>query len=544
MRKIIYISIIFISIQLHAQTYGNLTGNTQLNYQTFQEDVVIEANERPSFSSGYTNLLYTYNQFTIGTRLEIYNNAIPGIEQYEGYGVANKFVQYKNNFIDITIGNFYDEFGSGLIFRTYFDSNLGIDNSINGWRIKINPSEGIYITGLIGKQRSFWDYGDGMVKAFNTDISLNSLVLKNWKSYINLGFSFVTKKEDDNDPLYILPNNVGALNGRMNITKGNTSINLDYAYKINDPSSDNNYIYKNGNGLILTANYSKKGIGCSIGVKRIQNMSFRSERNAILQDLNINYITPFTKQQAYSLATIYPYSSQPNGEMGAQFDIYYMIPKKSKIGGKYGTSININFSNVFNIDQSISYDASILNESGTIGYNSNILKLGKDKLFQEFNLEISKKINKNLKFITTYINLINNDKLLKSQAVLENQNHEIIKANIFIVESMIKLPTINYMRNSMRIELQHLGTQEHFGNWAMGLFEYKISKLFISIQDLYNYGHPNKPHYYSTSVGYNKGANRIAITYGKQRAGLFCVGGVCREVPASNGFLISLTSSF
>jgi len=544
MRKIISISIILISIQLHAQNYGNLTGNTQLNYQTFQEDVLIEANERPSYSSGYTNLLYTYNQFTIGTRLEIYNNAIPGIEQYEGYGVANKFVQYKNNFIDITIGNFYDEFGSGLIFRTYFDSNLGIDNSINGSRIKINPTEGIYITGLIGKQRSFWEHGDGMVRALNTDISLNSLLIKNWKSYINIGFSFVTKKEDDDDPLYILPNNVGALNGRMNITKGNSSINLDYAYKINDPSSDNNYIYQNGHGLILTANYSKKGIGFSMGFKRIQNMSFRSERNAILQDLNINYITPFTKQQAYSLATIYPYSSQPNGEMGAQFDIYYMIPKKSKIGGKYGTSININFSNVFNIDQNILHDASILNESGTIGYNSNILKLGKDKLFQEFNLEISKKINKNLKFITTYISLINNDKLLKSQAVLENQNHEIIKANIFIVESMIKLPTVNSMRNSMRIELQHLGTQEHFGNWAMGLFEYKISKLFISIQDLYNYGHPNKPHYYSTSIGYNKGANRIAITYGKQRAGLFCVGGVCREVPASNGFLISLTSSF
>ena len=57
-------------------------------------------------------------------------------------------------------------------------------------------------------------------------------------------------------------------------------------------------------------------------------MSFRSERNAILQDLNINYITPFNKQQSYSLATIYPYVSQPNGEIGSQIDIYYNIPKK------------------------------------------------------------------------------------------------------------------------------------------------------------------------------------------------------------------------
>ena len=46
------------------------------------------------------------------------------------------------------------------------------------------------------------------------------------------------------------------------------------------------------------------------------------------------------------------------------------------------------------------------------------------------------------------------------------------------------------------------------------------------------------------STGYTQGANRLSITYGKQRAGLFCVGGVCREVPASNGFSISLTSSF
>ena len=544
MKNIISISILFISIQLNAQNYGYLTGNTQFNYQTFQEDISIGADARPSFSSGYTNLVYNYNQFTLGTRLEIYNNTIPGLEQYEGYGIANKFFQFKNNFADITIGNFYDEFGSGLIFRTYFDPNLGIDNAINGLKVKINPIDGIYVTSLIGKQRSYWEYTDGLIKAVNADISLNSLFLESWKSYINLGFSFVTKHETDNDPLYILPENVGALNGRMSITKGNTSINVDYAYKINDPSSDNNYIYQNGNGVIVTANYSKKGIGCSIGVKRIQNMSFRSERNAILQDLNINYITPFTKQQAYSLATIYPYSSQPNGEMGAQIDLYYMIPKKSKIGGKYGTYINMNFSNVFNINQSIPYDGNILNESGTIGYTSNTFKLGEDKLFQEFNLEISKKINRNLKFITTYINVINNDKLLKSQAVLENQNHEIIKADIFIVESIIKLPSIKSMRNSMKIELQHLGTKQHFGNWAMGLVEYKISKLFLSLQDLYNYGHPDNPHYYSTSIGYNNGGHRVALTYGKQRAGLFCVGGVCREVPASNGFLISLTSSF
>ena len=52
-------------------------------------------------------------------------------------------------------------------------------------------------------------------------------------------------------------------------------------------------------------------------------------------------------------------------------------------------------------------------------------------------------------------------------------------------------------------------------------------------------GHSND----STDIGYLKGANRIAIGYGKKRAGIFCVGGVCKEVPSSNGFNLTISSS-
>jgi len=141
----------------------------------------------------------------------------------------------------------------------------------------------------------------------------------------------VTKNESDNNPVYYVPENVGAFNSRINISKGNMAINIDYATKINDPSSDNNFTYNKGNGLIATTTYSQKGLGVSAGIKRIQNMSFRSNRKGQFQEFNINYITPFTKQQAYSLATIYPYTSQPNGEMGSQIDVYYKMPKKTKL---------------------------------------------------------------------------------------------------------------------------------------------------------------------------------------------------------------------
>lgn len=538
----IYFFIIASIIYLHVngQKFGNISGNAELSIQTFQEDSTINAEARDSYTKNYINLIYNYKNIIVGSRFEFYNNTIPGLTDYEGEGLANKFIQYKNQFIDITLGNFYDEFGNGLILRTYYDPNLGIDNSINGFRLKTVPSKGIYLTAIIGRQRSFWELSNTTIKALNTDILLNDILLKNWSSTINLGASFVTKKEEDDNPLYILPENIGAFNGRLNLTKGKINLNFDYAHKINDPSADNNYIYKTGNAIIITSNYSVKGLGLSLGLKRIENMSFRSERNAILQDLNINFITPFTKQQSYSLATIYPYTSQPNGEIGTQFDLYYTIPKKTKLGGKYGTSININFSNVYDIDRRMINGASAINESGTLGYNSNYFKKG-EKLFQELNIEIVKKFNKKLKFIGSYIYLENNDKVIKSQPLLNNQNHEYIYAKIAIIEFLYKIKP----KNSTRIELQHLSTKQHFGNWIMGLLEYKLApNWFWSVQDLYNYGHPNQPHYYSISSGYTKGANRLSITYGKQRAGLFCVGGVCREVPASNGFSINLTSSF
>ncbi|MFM7823252.1 MAG: DUF6029 family protein, partial [Bacteroidota bacterium] len=102
--------------------------------------------------------------------------------------------------------------------------------------------------------------------------------------------------------------------------------------------------------------------------------------------------------------------------------------------------------------------------------------------------------------------------------------------------------------HSVRAELQHLYTVSDRGNWALGLLEYSISpNWFFAFFDEYNYGNEDSAkriHYWNGSMGYTRGANRVALAYGKQRQGLLCVGGVCRNVPASNGFSISITSSF
>ena len=71
--------------------------------------------------------------------------------------------------------------------------------------------------------------------------------------------------------------------------------------------------------------------------------------------------------------------------------------------------------------------------------------------------------------------------------------------------------------------------------------EYRHALVRQSDQYAYNDGIGN---YYNVSVGYTQGATRLQVGYGKQREGLLCIGGVCRQVPASNGLTLSLTTSF
>ncbi len=539
------LDIFFISLFLsfYALTQNNLSfsGDLQISGQTFQEDLLIGAEKRDPNLNSYLNLSLDYkNYLRIGTRLELHKNPIPGFENYEGEGITHKFIQFQKWNFDVTIGNFYDQFGSGILFRSYFDPNLGIDNSVNGARVKYRPSSGIDLTAIIGKQRNYWELGEGIIRGFDTQIYLNDYLFKKSKTRVSLGGSFVTKYQKDNKDSYILPENVGAWSGRMNINKGGWSFESEYAHKINDPSFTNNYIYKNGSSIIVSGSYSQKGLGLVLSGKRADNMNFRSDRDAKLQQLNINFLTSLNKQQSYSLATIYPYVTQPNGETGIQFDCFYKIPKKSKLGGKYGTELNFNFSNCFTINKTTAPDSDFIGQDGTLGYESNFFEFGDEKIFQEINIDIKKKINKQLKLQTTYINVFNNDKIVKGQPLPEGGREKIF-ANIFILESEYKLKP----RHTIKSEIQYLQTKQDLGNWGMGLIEANLKNIFFSIQDLYNYGNPTSPtHYYSVSTGFIKNSHRLELRYGKVRAGVFCVGGVCREVPASNGFSINITSSF
>ena len=328
---------------------------------------------------------------------------------------------------------------------------------------------------------------------------------------------------------------------------GKVSLSGEYGYKINDPSGDNGFVYKDGHAALLNFTYATKGFSLLLDAKTTDNFNIRSDRTAELQDLLINFSPALTKQHSYNLAaTLYPYGSRPWGEVAYQAEVSYKVPKRSKIGGKYGILLTANFSTVFGLDTTNIMEDIDDVSSTRQGYVTNRFFLpGKEKYFQDFNFEIKKKFSKTFKAVYTYFNFFYNNDI--NQGAFDNDN-KAVRGNILSQIHVLDLSKRFKKKHNIRVELQHLSTQEHLGNWATALIEYTYSPhWFVGLLDQYNYGNPDmdkRVHYLYGTIGYVSGAHRFAVGYGKQRAGLFCVGGVCRQVPASNGLTLTFTTSF
>ena len=381
---------------------GHVTGNVQLDGQMSSADSVIGAQDVPEklLMNARADILYTNGDFSAGLRFEMYEKPLLGFDaQYEGEGLANYFVSYNGKRLSVTAGNFYEQFGSGMILRTYEDRYLGLDNSIRGLNVTLRPVDGITIKGLIGKERIYWFYSEGLVRGIDGEVNLGSLIkpLGESKFRAILGAGFVSRYEGDEaipssaDPEYRLnlPLNVGATSLRADLGYGNWSLQAEYAYKGQDPNTINGYIYRPGQGLLLSLTYSQLGFSAGIQAKRIDNMGFKADRSQSGEMLYINYLPAITKNHTYAFLSMYPYATQVNGEQGLQADVMYKFKKGTFLGGEYGTDIHLNSSVVYGLD------TTIIGGAGTEGYevNSGLGQL----LYGDVSVEVAKKLSKSVK---------------------------------------------------------------------------------------------------------------------------------------------------
>lgn len=501
----------------------------------------------------YADLHLRSKYIDAGARVEYLEYPLPGFDiqnGFDGWGVSNFYLKAKfEQGVELTLGDLYDQFGSGFIFRTYEERSLGIDNSLRGVRLNVSALDGLNLKVLGGVQRCYWDWDDEvLVGGADAELNIDRFSPNMQEKGITwmLGASFVAKHENQNAKLgnssgtlrLNQPETVTAFDVRSRFQKGNYSFFAEYAMKAQDPSFDNGYIYKKGNALMLSASYSKRGMSALVQAKRSEDMAFRSHRAANGTRYFLNHMPAFAYQHTYALAALYPYATQmAGGEWAFQGEFGYNFKRKTLLGGKYGTNLKLNISYIRSIDRKPVDGGGM----GTDGYTSSFFKLGDDTYYQDINVQMEKKMSKAFKLNLMYMNQRYN------QTVIEGHGG-MINSDIFVGEGKYQFNK----KLTLRGEVQYLTTSHESGDWMYGLLELSVLPyLMFTVSDMYGkpsidggtaYG--DREHYYMGSVTFNYKAHRIMAGYGRTRAGYNCSGGVCRYVPASKGVNVSYNYSF
>ncbi|MDR0224475.1 MAG: DUF6029 family protein [Myroides odoratus] len=511
-----------------------------------------EADDRFRTNS-YLKVDYDWKNWSFGAQVEGYEpKAILNYSpEYKGFDIGAIYARYNNRELglDVTAGHFYDQFGSGLLFRAWEDRQIGINNAILGLNVKYSLLDNIDLTVLGGKQRvgMGFDLSDSYIIGGNVEVNVGEF-LKFEELGLRAGFSYIGKVEKDKDYEEDYNQNLRKLqngfSGRLGFDYKNFFGEVEYVYKQSDALVEQavlGYNQQSGNALLINGGYSTKGTSFSFNLRRLENMSFYSDREYTANIYNtgvLNYVPALTKQYDYSLQNIYVYQAQyllsvfdihqKIGEIGGQFDFYHSFEKGSVLGGEYGTNLVVNGSYWAGLKPEFTNEGK--------GLKTGFLDFG-DKYYHDFGIEVRKKWSKDWSSIFMFLNQYYNQKAIESE-------FETVKTNILSAET-----TYQFLGDkSVRLEAQHLWTGEDKKNWVGGTLEFAYNANWaVFVNDMYNYGNDDKDariHYYNVGASFTKGTTRVSASYGRQRGGLLCVGGVCRYVSEAAGLTFGITTSF
>jgi hypothetical protein len=147
--------------------------------------------------------------------------------------IALYYAGYKSKKIEVAAGYFYEQYGSGLILRSWENRQLGINNALRGAKVKFFPSENIEFSALYGNQRSGFDVSDASIYGFNSEINISSMLKADtWN--LNLGFSYVGREEVNNNSDFNFNDLTNAVSGRVNFSNNNFYSSAEFVSKSND----------------------------------------------------------------------------------------------------------------------------------------------------------------------------------------------------------------------------------------------------------------------------------------------------------------------
>ena len=496
-------------------------------------------------SNNYIKVDYANGRFSAGVQMNAYLPALVGYDAYaNGYKfyLASKYIQWRDKNFDILVGDIFDQYGNGLIFRSFEDRQLGVNNSLEGVRAGYNFGRYVSIRAMYGRPRLYSKYSKTWVRGADLSVSLADIMkasaitfniegsyinryqnLNQANAYWNKIHSSTMGSENEMTRLeyYGIKPNLNMYSARMNFGWNGLVLRGEYVGKGKDLVSDGDYPYKKGWAALGEVGYNYKTFSV-MGTFRVLNRMITRIDNFVENyddPINtgggntINYLPALTRQYTYMLANLNPYQVMGDGEMGGQIDLCYSYRSKSNRYRYW--NFHANFSTFYSLDKRVDLN-------------------GKRQLYwRDVNIDVERQWNKKWKSLLLY-------------SYQDNMGHQ---AHIFVGDVTHKFNR----KMSLRFEVQYLLSGDEpgewdglhsEGDWVAGLLEFSLAPHWsFYVQDMYNIS-MSKTHYYNGGLSYTHNRTRVQLSYGRNRAGYICSGGVCRYSPAYTGVNLMLTSSF
>ena len=506
---------------------GQVSGSLESSSIYYTPDKKIDRPEDHFGSNNYVKVDYANGRFSAGVQMNAFLPALVGYEELaDGYKfyLASKYVQWRDENYEILAGDIFDQFGNGLIFRSFEDRQLGLNNSLEGVRAAYSFGRYVTLKGMYGRPRLYTQYSKTWVRGADLSVSLadimkaEAITFNIEGSYVNRFQKLSNLPEDLSwiDQAFLnecgIKPNLNMYSGRVNFGWNGLTLRGEYVGKGADVTSLDNLEAKKGWAALGEVGYNYKTFSVMGTFRALSQMRTAIDMFTKGTGNTINYLPALTRQYTYMLANLNPYQVAINGELGGQVDLCYSLRSKDN-RYKYW-NFHANFSTFYTL------------EKDPI--------LGKKRLlWRDINVDVERQWNKKWKSTLLY-------------SFQDNLDHQ---AHIFVGDVTHKFNR----KTSLRFEVQYLLSGDDKsewdgihseGDWVAGLVEFNLAPHWsFYVQDMYNIGQ-SKTHYYNGGFSYTHSRTRVQLSYGRNRAGYICSGGVCRYSPAYTGVNLVLTSSF
>ncbi|MCC6185769.1 MAG: hypothetical protein IT256_01310, partial [Chitinophagaceae bacterium] len=467
---------------------------------------------------GWLSLRYNNDGFTAFMRVDAFQNSnlkyLTRPMTTFGIGAFNLSKEYKN--LTVSAGYIYDQVGSGIVFRSYEDRGLLIDNALVGVSLKYKLNDHIFVKGFAGQQKN-----NALVNTFYAPVFKSATIEGDFnigKVHINPGVATLNRTLDQGSmdaivgtinslPLgdrFIPKYNMYAFTGYNNLTYENISWYVEAAYKskeaINGLSQLENHA---GSTLYSTLGWAKKGIAVNLSAKRTENFVMRTSPSELLLNGMVNWQPVVAIIRPHRLLARYSPASQDLSELAYKADVF--------IAPNDDYNINLNYTHMNTL-------------TGTKLY---------EEIFGDFEYRGFKKwiIGGGIQYLGYNLQVYRSEPLP-------------------FMHSITPFVDVTYRINdkqAIRVEVEYQDTKQDLGSWLYAIAEYTVApKWSFAASDMYNIAPTkgDKLHYPTVFTAYTTGPHRISLAYVKQVAGINCTGGVCRYEPAFSGVRAMITSSF